>query len=52
MGSVRRSQALSLVLILALLVSGAALAVAGDAGLYDQPVLTLEPSMHTARLVP
>jgi WD40 repeat protein len=35
---------------LALLVSGAATAASGDAGLYDQPVLTLDPGMHTAAI--
>ena len=50
MDTIRRSHPLSLVLVLALLVSGAALAAAGEAGLYDQPVLTLDPGMHTAMI--
>jgi WD40 repeat protein len=37
-------------MVLALLVSGAAGAAAGDAGLYDQPVLVIEPGMHTAKI--
>jgi WD40 repeat protein len=36
--------------VLALLVSSAAWAAAGEAGLYDQPVLTLDPGMHTATI--
>jgi WD40 repeat protein len=47
MGAVRGHQTLSLALFLVLWVSGAAVA-AGEAGLYDQPVLTLDPHMHTA----
>jgi hypothetical protein len=50
MDPIRRSHPLSLVLVLALLASGAACAAAGEAGLYDQPVLTLDPGMHTARI--
>jgi WD40 repeat protein len=38
---------LSLALLLALQLSGSA-AAAGDAGVYDPPVLTLDPGMHTA----
>jgi WD40 repeat protein len=47
MDTIRRSHPLSLALMLALLASGVA-AVAGDAGLYDQPVLTLDLGMHIA----
>ena len=50
MDTIRRSHPLSLVLVLALLASGAAWAAAGEAGLYDQPVLTLDPGMHTATI--
>ena len=50
MDPVRRPHPLSLVLVLALLASGGALAAAEDTGLYDQPVLTLDPGMHTARI--
>lgn len=50
MDTIRRSHPLSLALVLALLASGAAWAVAGEAGLYDQPVLTLDPGMHTAQI--
>ena len=50
MDPIRRSHALSLVLVLALLASGAACAAAGETGLYDQPVLTLDPGMHTTRI--
>jgi WD40 repeat protein len=42
---------LSLALVLALLVFGAVVAIAGEAGLYDQPVLTLDPGMHTAPII-
>jgi WD40 repeat protein len=48
MDPVRRPHSLSFVLALVLLSSGGAAAAAGDAGLYDQPVLTLDPGMHTA----
>jgi WD40 repeat protein len=47
MDSVRQAHPLSFALVLALLVSGAAWAAVGDAGLYDQPVLALDPGMHT-----
>jgi WD40 repeat protein len=50
MDTIRRSHPLSLALVLVLLVSGAAWAAAGEAGLYDQPVLTLDPGMHTASI--
>jgi hypothetical protein len=46
----RGSHPLSLVLLLALQVSSAAGAAAGAAGLYNRPVLTLDPGMHTARI--
>jgi WD40 repeat protein len=36
---------------LALLVFGAVVAIAGEAGLYDQPVLVLDPGMHTAPIL-
>jgi WD40 repeat protein len=49
-GAVRGHQTLSLALLLAIYVSGVAAAVTGEAGLYDQPVLTLDPGMHTAPL--
>jgi hypothetical protein len=39
---------LSMALLLAIYLSAAAAAAAGETGLYDQPVLTLEPGMHTA----
>jgi WD40 repeat protein len=47
MVGVRGYQALSLALLLVLQVSGVA-AAAGEAGLYEQSVLTLDPDMHTA----
>jgi WD40 repeat protein len=50
MVGVRGYQALSLALLLVLQVSGTVVAIAGEAGLYDQPVLTLDPGMHTARI--
>jgi hypothetical protein len=50
MDPIRRPHPLSLLLGLALLLSGTALVVAEDAGLYDQPVLTLDPDMHTAMI--
>jgi hypothetical protein len=50
MDTIRRSHPLSLALVLVLLVSGVAGAAAGEAGLYDQPVLTLDPGMHTASI--
>jgi WD40 repeat protein len=50
MDPIRRPYPLSLVLVLALLASGVASAAAGEAGLYDQPVLTLDPGMHTAAI--
>ena len=52
MGSVRRSQARSLafLFLLTLQVFIAAWAAAGEVGLYDQPVLTLDPGMHTAAI--
>jgi WD40 repeat protein len=50
MARFRRNHPLSLALLLVLQVSGAALAAAGEAGLYDQPVLTLDPGMHTAKI--
>jgi WD40 repeat protein len=48
MGTIRRSHSLILVLVLTLLVSSTASAAAGEAGLYEQPVLTRDPGMHTA----
>jgi hypothetical protein len=48
MGAFRRYHPLSLALLLALFMDGAATAAAGEAGLYDQPVLTLDPGRHTA----
>jgi WD40 repeat protein len=50
MGTIRRSHSLILVLVLTLLVSSTASAAAGEAGLYDQPVLTLDAGMHTAMI--
>jgi WD40 repeat protein len=50
MDPIRRSQALSLILVLVLQLCGAAWAAAGGAGLYDQPVLTLDAGMHTAAI--
>jgi WD40 repeat protein len=50
MDPIRRPHLLSLVLVLALLVSGAASTAAGGGGLYDQPVLTLDAGMHTAQI--
>jgi WD40 repeat protein len=50
MDPIRRSYPLSLVLALALLASGAVVASVGEAGLYDQPVLTLDAGMHTATI--
>jgi WD40 repeat protein len=50
MDAVRRSHPLSLALVLALLASGTVVVIAGDTGLYDQPVLTLDPGMHTAAI--
>jgi WD40 repeat protein len=38
-------------LLLVMYVSGVAGAAAGDAGLYDQPVLTLDPGMNTAAII-
>jgi WD40 repeat protein len=46
---VRRYHPVSLALLLVLQLSGAA-AAAGEARLYDQPVLTLDPGMHTAMI--
>ncbi len=48
MDPIRRSHSLSFALILTLQLSSAMVAIAGDAGLYDQPVLTLDAGMHTA----
>ena len=48
MGTVRGDHPLSLILLLVLSVSCAAAAAAGETKLYDQPVLTLNPGMHTA----
>jgi WD40 repeat protein len=45
-GAVRGHQTLSLALLLAIVLSS--VAAAGEAGLYDQPVLILDPGMHTA----
>ena len=50
MDPIRRSHPLSLVLVLALLVPSTAWTAAGDAGLYDQPVLVLDPDLHTAAI--
>jgi WD40 repeat protein len=50
MVSVRGYHPLSLALFLALQVSGAAAAAAGEAGLYDRPVLTRDPGMHIAKI--
>jgi WD40 repeat protein len=50
MDAIRRAHPLSLVLFLALLASSPASAPAGEAGLYDRPVLTVDPGMHTARI--
>jgi WD40 repeat protein len=46
----RRYHPLSLALVLALLASSPVVAMAGEAGLYDQPVLALDPGMHTAMI--
>jgi hypothetical protein len=51
MGTVRPPHPLSFTLVLVLLTSGTAWAAAGDAGLYDQPVLTLDPGLHTAPII-
>ena len=48
MDPIRRAYPLSLALLLALHVSGTVVAIAGEAGLYEQPVLTLDAGMHTA----
>ena len=50
MVGVRRYHPLSLALLLAIYWSGAVVAIAGEAGLYEQPVLTLDPGMHTAAI--
>jgi WD40 repeat protein len=50
MGTLRSDHPLSLALLLALYMCGAVAAAAGEAGFYDQPVLTLDPGMHTARI--
>jgi WD40 repeat protein len=50
MDPLRRPHPLNLILVLVLLVCSVASAAAGDAGLYYQPVLTLDPNMHTAAI--
>jgi WD40 repeat protein len=50
MGSVCRYHSLSLTFLLALQLSSTVAAAAWGAGLYDQPVLTLDPGMHTAAI--
>jgi hypothetical protein len=46
MGTVRNDHSLSFILVLVLCVTSAVWAAAGDAGLYDQPVLTLDAGAH------
>jgi WD40 repeat protein len=48
MGQFRRYSALSIACLLGLALVGRAVATADEPGLYDQPVLVLEPGMHTA----
>ena len=50
MGTIRRSHPLSLVLVAGAAGVRRGMAAAGEAGLYDQPVLTLDPGMHTATI--
>ena len=50
METIPRSYPLSLVLVLALLASSPASAPAGEAALYGQPVLILDPDKHTAMI--